>query len=93
LTEKGERYYYRRSKNITFIYADRPVSLFGKLGELKRMGYYYFAIDISEGPWDLSNELPRLLSGFKRERDDEPFSVFNWDLEEKRNIRKEGGKL
>gem|GEM_PF-323754 len=93
LTERGERYYYRRSKNITFIYADRPVSLFGKLGELKRMGYYYFAVDISEGPWDLSNELPRLMSGFKRERDDEPFSVFNWDLEEKRNIRKEGGKL
>jgi len=92
VTERGERYYYRRSKNITFIYADRPVSLFGKLGELKRMGYYYFAIDISEGPWDLSNELPRLLSGFKRERDDEPFSAFSWDLEEKRNIRKEGEK-
>ncbi|MEJ5301562.1 MAG: U32 family peptidase [Thermodesulforhabdaceae bacterium] len=79
ITERGDQYYYQRSRRLTFIYADRPVSLFGKLGELMRMGYYYFALDISQGPWDLNKELPRLLSGFKHERDDEPFSVFNWD--------------
>ncbi|MCX7822604.1 MAG: U32 family peptidase [Syntrophobacterales bacterium] len=80
ITEKGERYYYSRNGALSFIYADRPISLFGKLGELINMGYHYFAIDLSEGPRDLSKDLSRLLSGFEHERDDKPFTDCNWNL-------------
>ncbi|MGC8719733.1 MAG: peptidase U32 family protein [Thermodesulforhabdaceae bacterium] len=80
ITERGDKYYYVRRGGLSFIYADRPVSLFGKLGELTAMGYYFFLLDVSEGPWNLSKELPRLISGFRHERDDEPFSDFNWRL-------------
>lgn len=79
-TEKGDRYYYLRRGGLNFIYSDRPISLLGKLGQLKGMGYYYFVVDLSEGPKNLSRELSRILSGFEHERDDEPFTDCNWNL-------------
>lgn len=80
ITDRGDRYYFARRNGLSFIYADRPFSLFGKLGELTAMGYYFFVLDVSEGPWNLGKELPRLISGFRHGRDDEPFSDFNWKL-------------
>lgn len=79
-TTKKEKYYYLRLSGLSSIYGDRAISLFGKLGELRGMGYYYFVIDVGEGLRDPAKELQRLISGFQQERDDEPFTDCNWNL-------------
>jgi hypothetical protein len=36
-------------------------------------------VDVSDGPTSQGKELERLLSGYKRARADEPYSIFNFD--------------
>jgi len=69
----------RTEGHSTFIYADRPVNWFEKHSALQSYGYRCFLIDVSEGPHPVGKDLPRLLSGFKRERADEPYSLFNFE--------------
>ncbi len=77
-SHRGDGYYYKRSGQFNLIFADSPVSWFEKISELEKMGYKLFEIDISEAPWSLHKDLPRLLSGYKRLRSDKPYSEFNW---------------
>jgi putative protease len=78
-TRKEDAYHLRREKGFSLIYPDRPINWFGQLGALRSMGYRNFVIDLSEGPFDPMKSFERILSGFKRERPDEPYSLFNWD--------------
>ena len=79
-TPKGEAYQVRRRQGQTHLYADRPVNWLGHLSQLRGMGYRAFLLDLSEGPQGQEQDMERLLSGFKRERADKPFSLFNYEL-------------
>ncbi len=79
VTPKNDVYFYRKSEGLTAIYADRPINWMEKAGTLRALGYRCFLIDISEGPRDQTRDLSRLLSGYKRDRADEPYSLFNFE--------------
>ncbi|MBW1974459.1 MAG: U32 family peptidase [Deltaproteobacteria bacterium] len=87
---RGEGYVYKKQGSFALVFPDRPVSWFAFISDLEKMGYRLFEIDISEGPRSLRKDLSRLLSGFKRERSDEPYSIFNWRREDHANMRTSG---
>jgi putative protease len=78
-TPRHDIYFVRKKQGYTKIYADRPMSWFGQLAALRSHGYRHFLIDLSEGPHNQMKHFERLLSGFKRARPDEPYSLFNYD--------------
>lgn len=78
-TPRKDKYFYRKTAHHSFIYADRPISWFEKLPALKAMGYRTFLLDLSDGPLAQGGEMSRLLSGYKRNRSDAPYSIFNYD--------------
>ncbi len=78
-TPRKDKYFYRKTARHSFIYADRPMNWFQKVPALKSMGYGTFLLDLSDGPFEQGKEMPRLLSGYKRNRSDAPFSLFNYD--------------
>jgi hypothetical protein len=48
---------------------------------LRSYGHRHFLIDLSDGPQDQMKDFDRILSGFKHNRADEPYSLFNLDRE------------
>ncbi len=80
-TARQDAYFVRTEKQLTRIYADRPVSWLAQLPTLRAYGYRFFLMDMSEGPNPPMKDWERLLSGFKRGRADEPYSLFNFDRE------------
>lgn len=81
LTARQDAYFVRQDKHLTRIYADRPVNWLAQLPVLRSFGYRLFLLDVSEGPHQPMKDFERLLSGFKRARADEPYSLFNFDRE------------
>ncbi len=78
-TPKKDAYFYKKTAHHSLIYADHPVSWFEQIPALRNMGYRCFLIDLSDGPLDQGREMSRLLSGYKRNRADAPFSLFNYE--------------
>lgn len=76
---KAELYFLRKRWGQSYVYADQPLNWFGELPVLRSQGFRNFLIDMSEGPTDQTQNFERILSGFKRMRPDEPFSLFNFD--------------
>jgi U32 family peptidase len=79
--DRKDAYFVRSEKQLTRIYADRPVSWLAQLPTLRAYGYRLFLMDLSEGPNPAMKDWERLLSGFKHGRADEPYSLFNFDRE------------
>ncbi len=79
VTPRKDTYFFRKSPHQTYVYADKPVNWFEQIPTLKAMGYRCFLLDLSDGPFDQGKEMSRLLSGYKRNRADAPFSLFNYD--------------
>jgi U32 family peptidase len=80
-TPRQDAYFVCTEKQLTRIYADRPVSWLAQLPTLRAYGYRFFLMDMSEGPNPPMKDWERLLSGFKHGRADEPYSLFNFDRE------------
>jgi U32 family peptidase len=80
-TARQDAYFVRTERQLTRIYADRPVSWLAQLPALRAYGYRLFLMDLSEGPNPPMKDWERLLSGFKHGRADEPYSLFNFDRE------------
>jgi U32 family peptidase len=78
-TARKEEYFFRKRGAHSLIYADRPVNWLGEVPFLRSLGYRFFMLDLSEGPSDECHDIERILSGFKRLRADEPYSLFNLD--------------
>lgn len=76
---RKEAHYYRKREGFAAIYADHPVNWFEQLPALRDMGYAHFMIDLSDGPAIEPYDFERLLKGFRRNRPDTPFSLFNYD--------------
>jgi U32 family peptidase len=81
LSPRQDVYWVQQDKHQTRIYADRPVNWCAQLPQLRAYGYRHFLIDLSEGPQNQMKDFDRLLSGFKHNRADEPYSLFNFDRE------------
>jgi U32 family peptidase len=81
LTPRKDIYWVQQEKNQTRIYAERPVNWFARLPQLRAYGHRHFLIDLSDGPQDQMKVFDRILSGFKHNRADEPYSLFNLDRE------------
>lgn len=79
IAPRGDVYNFRRRGPFSCIYADEPMSWLGLLPTLQSFGYRWFMVDLSDGPTFQGKELERLLSGYKRARADEPYSLFNFD--------------
>lgn len=76
---RQEVYFFRKKWGYSHIYADRPLNWFAQLPILRSYGFRHFLLDLSEGPQDQAKNFERLLSGYKRLRPDEPYSLFNFD--------------
>ncbi|GKT07580.1 peptidase U32 family protein [Desulforhabdus sp. TSK] len=79
IAPRGDVYNFRRKGSLSCIYADEPMSWLGLLPTLQSFGYRWFMVDLSDGPTPQGKEIERLLSGYKRTRADEPYSLFNFD--------------
>ncbi len=78
-TPKKDVYFYKKDAHHSLIYADHPVNWFEQIPALKVMGYRCFLLDLSDGPTNQGGEMSRLLSGYKRNRADAPYSLFNYE--------------
>lgn len=78
VTPRKENYFYRKSSEYSFIYADRPVNWMEKIPALRSYGFRYFMLDLSDGPHEQAHSFEQLLSGFKRLRADQPYDLFNY---------------
>ncbi|NLI82838.1 MAG: U32 family peptidase [Deltaproteobacteria bacterium] len=78
-SQRKEAYHYCRQGDLATIYADSPMNWFGKLHELRAMGYRRFLLDIADGPAGLPPNPSTLLRGYQRAGADEPYSLFNYE--------------
>ncbi len=79
ITPRKESYLYRKKGGLSCIYADRPSNWFGKLVQLRSMGFREFMVDASDGPHDQPADIQRLLKGYVACRPPEPHSLFNYE--------------
>lgn len=79
-TPRKDNYLYRKRGALSCIYAERPSNWFGKLNELRSLGFRHFMVDASDGPHDQSAEIQKLLKGYAACRPPEPHSLFNYGL-------------
>lgn len=87
-TPRKDVYLLRKQGRQSLIYADHPVNWLEQLPFLRSLGYRYLMLDLSDGPTDPGKDMEQVLSGFKRMRADEPYSLFNLD----RKPQKPAGK-
>jgi U32 family peptidase len=81
-TDRKDVYFVHTEKQVTSVFADRPMSWLAQMATLRGYGYRCFLLDVSAGPrHHPMKELERLLSGYKHGRADEPYSLFNFDRE------------
>lgn len=76
--DKRSQFRLFKHEGICRIYPNRPMNLFEKLRELRNAGLRIFIIDCSH-PFCDKKELIRVMSGFKRQRADLPYTTFNFE--------------
>lgn len=81
VSPRQELYHYRKSADYTCIYADRPLNWMEQRQTLSACGFRHFLLDLSDGPRTQGSQFERLLSGFQRQRADQPYSLFNFNRE------------
>jgi len=79
-TPRKDAYFFRKSGAYSLIYADRPMNWFEQLPFLRTQGYRFLLLDLSDAPQQVHpQDFERVLSGFKRARADQPYSLFNFE--------------
>jgi hypothetical protein len=79
ITPRKENYIYRKRGKLSLIYPDRPSNWFGKLHELRAMGFRHFMVDAADGPHDQANDFGGILKGYAACRPPDPHSLFNYE--------------
>lgn len=87
---RNEVHHFVYKDGCSRIFADQPISWLDRLSTFRSLGYRRFMLDLSDGPSPGKKSISRVLSGFKRERSDQPFALFN--LERKPVASKRNGK-
>lgn len=90
VTPRREAYFYRKSSEFSFIYPESPINWMEKISLLRAYGFRSFMLDLSDGPSDQAHHFERILSGFKRQRADRPYSLFNFDKQPVPKSKAEG---
>jgi putative protease len=78
-TPRKDVYFFKKSGSYSLIYADRPLNWFEQLSFLREQGYRFLLLDLSDAPQGQPQDFERVLSGFRRARADQPFSLFNFE--------------
>jgi putative protease len=79
VSARNETYQPVKTAGRVHIYADRPVSLFERLGVLRSFGYRNFLIDVSEGPENRRHSLESVLRWFASAKSPAKHSLFNFE--------------